>query len=190
MTGRPLELNDSVAETICSQIEAGLPIGLAAATAGFTRQAVDKWQRQGRVDLEAGAVVTLDDLGRPVGGTPQARLVVRLERARAKLATSLVDRVRAGATGKPFEVDWRAAVAALETLMPAHFGKRALELQAAREEQADAPADTTTSPTQGSVVEAVRCVTCGVGTASDDPGRPPLFCAGCGAKLPAASTAK
>ncbi len=177
MAGRPLELNEDVAEAICSRVEAGRPIPLAAESAGFSAAAVWKWQRQGKADLRNG----VDSM--------QARFVQRLARARDGLAARLQGYVIAGIES-PKDIDGRTAISALKTFLPRYFGDRALDAQAAREEQADAPADAATSPTQGPVVEAVRCVTCGVGTASDDPGRPPLFCAGCGAKLPAASTAR
>lgn len=168
--GRPLELTDDVAEAICSQVEKGLPVALAAPLAGFTRQAVDKWQRQGRADLEAEV------------DSQQARFVVRLERARARLAGPIVEKVRDAAVSKPFEVDWRAAVAALETLMPAHFGKKALELRAAREafEEAAAQADEGAGQADAAVrVELVRCASCGE---DQLPGK--RLCGDCGAEMP------
>lgn len=160
---RPCELTDAIADAICADIERGIPIGLAAGPLGFTRQAVDKWQRQGRAEMDAGETEGV-----------RARFVVKLAGARARLARSLIERVHVGATGKPFEADWRAAIAALETLMPTHFGKRALEAQAALEDATDAaPSD---GPGDGQVrVELVRCPSCGADQLPDK-----KFCGDCG----------
>lgn len=172
MTGRPCELTDAIAEAICADIEKGIPIGLAAGPLGFTRQAVDKWQRQGRAEIDAG---------QPDG--VRARFVVKLAGARSRLARSLVERVHLGATGKPFEADWRAAIAALETLMPTHFGKRALEAQADLEAS---PEEAETQAGGSSVTaDVVRCGACGVGSAVDDAAKVPTYCAACGERLQA-----
>ncbi len=170
----PLELNEAVAEAICSRVEAGRPIPLAAEMAGFSADAVWKWQRQGKADLRDG----VDSM--------QARFVQRLARARDGLAGRLQGLIMAGIQS-PKEVDAKAALSAIKTFLPAYFGDRSLEVQAALEaasERPEATGDGQAAQPGATAVELARCGACGCGTATDL-GEAAKWCGGCGGRLEA-----
>lgn len=173
--GRPLELTDEIAETICAEVARGKPIALAAAKAGFTERAAFKWMAQGRADLEAGV------------DSVRGRFVQAIARARDDMSSPLVQAAIQGAVAGD---DVRGILSVLKTFQPAYFGDRALEVTVALEQAAEAPtqADAGSGPDASAVrVELVRCPACGAGSATDE-ATGPTFCVGCGNRLPEAAT--
>lgn len=163
VTGRPSKLTPELAELIAAEVADGMPIGLAAAAHGVSRDTVFAWQAQGRRDAKAGAE------------SPHRDFSDRLERARATFAKALVAGIKAARHGTG-ERDWKALAYLERTRLPAHLSDRALEAEAASLEGDDAGGMPGWRP-----VEPVRCPACGAGTASDDGA--PRFCGGCGAPL-------
>jgi ribosomal protein S27E len=159
-------LNERVITALCEAVAAGRSMVLAAEIAGYTDRMVLKWLKQGRTDIEAGDV-----------GTIFASLVRQLAGARDQMSRPLAEAARAQAINGS---DNRAAIAALETFLPSHYGKKALELQQALE----AAAQAVESAEAARAALVVRCNGCGTGTATDDRSTPPIYCAACGERFP------
>lgn len=162
----PLELTEALAEAICAEVEAGQPITLAAESAGYSPDAVFKWQRQGRADMRDGV------------DSQQARFVKRLARARGVMGGRLVKATLDGIE-TPGKADAKAALSALKTFLPRYYSDRALDDQASAE--ADAPAASEATADPGAVtVELCRCPSCG-----DDQLPNKKYCGGCGQPMAA-----
>jgi hypothetical protein len=177
------QLTDEVAEAICQEIARGTPVALAAQIAGFTARAFFKWQSLGNADIEDGKGGRVDRNGEITGGTVHARLVHRLALARARMAAPLVDAATEGARKG---TDIRGVLSVLKTFLPAHFGDRALEVQAQVEMLAEQPQvdDRASAGPAYQVVATARCGACG---AEQLEGK--RYCGDCAAPMAAAPAA-